>query len=527
MRPDPHSCLALAAVALALIGCQSPVSTFTGDSSTDPDAGPDGGNDTLPGGCTSSAECDDLQPCNGTETCLDGTCVPGAQPGEGAACTARSGADGTCRLSLCVPLTCGDGAVQEHEQCDDANLVVGDGCELDCSTSCESDAACADDSVCTADACVEGGTGRLCVSMAVDGPCDDRDVCTSGDHCLDGVCIPGDPVCVCETDGDCSSHDDEDLCNGSMVCAGGMCVVDPASVVSCDPPLDGGCVLVACDPLTGLCGVTGLDGVPCDDGDPCTTGDACVDGSCVPGSPFSCDDGNPCTLEICLAPGGCVIEPLDGLPCDDHDACTEGETCSASGECVPFSPTSCDDGNDCTSDLCDVVTGCYHMDSEAGCDDSDPCTTGDTCYMGTCVGDALPVAYGDLDGDGFGIAGDTVCTDVLPDAHSWASGDCCDAVVEVFPGQGAWFTEPFVCDDIGMPAWDYDCSGAIEQRFVDMAGCTASGAGTCIVSGGWLAEPGLGGPPPCGVSGRWLTVCTYTTMGCWPSSWDDVTQACH
>lgn len=74
---------------------------------------------------------------------------------------------------------------------------------------------------------------------------------------------------------------------------------------------------------------------PCDDGNPCTLNDACSNGSCI-GTPKTCNDFNPCTAESCdPADGQCKTDgPLpDGTPCDDGDAVTENDMCSA-GACT-------------------------------------------------------------------------------------------------------------------------------------------------------------------------------------------------
>jgi cysteine-rich repeat protein len=110
-----------------------------------------------------------------------------------------------CRSGMCVAATCGDGLVTGAEECDDRNVVAGDGCETNCRYTClASDASrncapadsCAGQGVCTAaHVCMDGtslpdgtscGTGQVCVS----------EVCTStacgngtrefGEDCDDG-----------------------------------------------------------------------------------------------------------------------------------------------------------------------------------------------------------------------------------------------------------------------------------------------------------------------------------------------------
>ncbi|HXC52264.1 MAG TPA: hypothetical protein VN634_15375 [Candidatus Limnocylindrales bacterium] len=107
--------------------------------------------------------------------------------------------------------TCGDGDVEDLEQCDDGNATSGDGCDANCTfTGCgngiqttaeqcdggecctstcmfrASGTACTSDSdVCTDDQCDSSG---LCAHVANSSPCDDANACTSNDVCSDGVC---------------------------------------------------------------------------------------------------------------------------------------------------------------------------------------------------------------------------------------------------------------------------------------------------------------------------------------------------
>lgn len=46
-----------------------------------------------------------------------------------------SGTEGVCHAETCLPDTCGDGLVGRYEACDDGNVVGGDDCSADCSSS--------------------------------------------------------------------------------------------------------------------------------------------------------------------------------------------------------------------------------------------------------------------------------------------------------------------------------------------------------------------------------------------------------
>lgn len=58
--------------------------------------------------------------------------------------------------------------------------------------------------------------------------------------------------------------------------------------------------------------------------------------------------------------------PIDALPCNDDNVCTQGEVCGLNGKCVPGAATTCDDNDPCTADSCDTQQGCIFAPL-AGC----------------------------------------------------------------------------------------------------------------------------------------------------------------
>ena len=251
------------------------------------------------------------------------------------------------------------------------------------------DTSCNDGNPCTADECdpVLG-----CINTPLTGdPCDDQDPCTTGDRCVDGACLGGDNICACASDVDCAAFEDGDLCNGTLVCVDDGCVLDPETVVEC--PASSMCVEIACDPGIGECVETALnDGLPCDDGDLCTAGDSCIDGACEGGLFLYCNDGDPCTGDECDPAAGCVSTPLSGVSCNDGDLCTLTGVC-VGGQCVGTDPKDCDDGNECTADIC-TNGSCGHVRvDEEGlkdpgcCADDEDCFDGDECTTDICVGE--------------------------------------------------------------------------------------------------------------------------------------------
>ncbi|MFQ5479589.1 MAG: hypothetical protein ACE5E4_13350, partial [Candidatus Binatia bacterium] len=143
-------------------------------------------------------------------------------------------------------------------------------------------------------------------------------------------------------------------------------LVDPAAVPGSTIPLTITPDVVA-TPLGQSLAATGL-------GSTITVGGLCGNGSLDPGE--QCDDGNTVAGDCCDA--SCLLET--GV-CDDGDACTTVDTCSA-GACVGTTPPNCDDGNLCTADTCVPATGCVNTDNTAACDDANVCTT-DTCDPAT------------------------------------------------------------------------------------------------------------------------------------------------
>lgn len=339
--------------------------------------------------CTTSAQCDDGNVCNGVESCVASRCTVG------------------------TPLDCDDAnACNGIETCD---AVLG--CQAGTAPTCD------DANVCTTDSC---NTASGCVFSPNSNPCDDGNLCTTGDVCAGGVCSA--------TAVNCS---DGDACNGAEFCDATTGACQPGT-----PPVCGDanpCTDDSCDPGSGC--VNAPNTSPCDDLDACTINDVCGStvcagtlspaaaacnagngtvcdgleqcnpstGACDPGTPLVCDDGNPCTNDSCDPVAGCVYtnnsNPCsDGtvcttgdvctggacvgtpLPCDDANACNGLETCDAVLGCQAGTPPNCNDGNVCTDDSCAPATGCVNAPNTNPCNDGNACTTGEVCTGGACTG---------------------------------------------------------------------------------------------------------------------------------------------
>jgi cysteine-rich repeat protein len=253
---------------------------------------------------------------------------------------------------VCSSTVCGDGRSRFPEECDDGNLVGGDGCEADCTKTCGNGALGA------GEACDDGNT--------VDGDgCDTNCTLTA---CGNGIPTTGE---TCD-DGNLTSGDGCDSNCTLTACGNG--VASSASGETCD---DGN--LVDDDGCDSNCTPTGCgNGIQtaseaCDDGNP-VDGDGC-DSNCAPtgcgngvvNAGEVCDDGNLFDDDGCdsnCIPSGCgngTVSSALGETCDDGnhvsgDGCDSNCTTTACGNGVLTASTgeSCDDGNLTDGDGCEA-----------------------------------------------------------------------------------------------------------------------------------------------------------------------------
>ncbi len=365
---------------------------------------------------------------------------------------------------------CGNGELDEGEQCDDGNDVDDDDCANDCTTNlsllcggCETDddcfdleAACMTDFellVCTIlcapdedDGCPpdfeclpipdndEGVTGGFCVPQdeacgaCGNGELDDGEECDDGNRNAHDGCTP---VCTVGPICDDGTVDEGEECDDGVVhptelpdtcrsdCKNPRCgdnVVDPRGGEECDDgnTVDGdGTCQANC--LTPMCGDSIVDPAEeCDDGNT-TNGDGtcqadcqdpeCGDGIVDPGE--ECDDGNTtdgdgtCQAD-CQDPecGDGVVDP--GEECDDGNTTDGDRTCQANcqdpacGDGILDPGEECDDGNTtngdgtCQADCQSPACGDGILDPGEECDDGNT-TNGD----GTCQADCQDPICGD------------------------------------------------------------------------------------------------------------------------------------
>ncbi len=414
--------------------------------------------------------CEDGNACTVGDTCLSGTCLPGAPT----PCD-----DGnTCTNDACDPTTGSCIHAANFSPCSDGNAcTANDGCS---GGKCHGGGTlgCDDANPCTDDSCDPTSTVG-CAHAANAGPCDDGSACTKADACAGGVCL-GQSANACDDGNPCTDDgcdqgagggkvcahavnnqpcDDFNPCTIGDICAGVVCAGTPTPCDDQNPCTDDSCG------GQGVCQHTASAGA-CSDGNACTVGDSCTAGSCVAGVPDPCDDQDSCTADSCDPASGCSHSvKADGAIC-------LGATCSGlshfaastclGGACVPGAQASCDDANVCSDDACDAATGCSHANNTAQCDDGNLCTTGDVCGGGVC----LPGAPSSCDDgnvcsvDGCDPAAGCEHT-AATDGTACASAGCVGLVLgkggACAAGACVLFASPVNCDD-GNPCTDDFCS---------------------------------------------------------------------
>ncbi|WP_083458464.1 MopE-related protein [Sandaracinus amylolyticus] len=263
--------------------------------------------------CDADADCDDAEECNGEARCEEHRCVAGTDLENGTDCmlvdvpdvdagmpdagVEDAGVDvdggvddptrGQCRAGVCVTRGCGNGVLGSGEECDDGNAEDGDGCDVDCTYTCETDDECQNETVCdglevcdvathtcsagTAPDCADtenftNGRGEWGPDCTVD-TCDavmgcahalrdaDSDGYPPGSYMVEGTTY----TCLGTAANDCNDIDDdvypgaEEICDGrDNNCAGGTDETAPTWFADCDgdtfAPLSGGATHTGCTP---------------------------------------------------------------------------------------------------------------------------------------------------------------------------------------------------------------------------------------------------------------------------------------
>ncbi len=389
--------------------------------------------------------CDDGDLCT-----VSGVCNAGACDSSPRDC---SGEADDCNTGVCNPVSgaCEPMPIADGTSCGDGDAcTVGDVCAAGVCAGSARDCSALDD-MCNVGSC--DATGACVASPRPDGSaCDDgvactmTDVCTAGacggsatdcsafdDPCNVGICDPVTGACGTTPRMDGAACDDGDGCTESDACLAGTCA---GTALDCSGLTDA-CLVGTCDPALGRCGaVPRADGSACDDEDPCTGMDVCSSGVCG-GTATDCSaltDG--CNVGRCDASGACVTDPVaDGTACDDGNACTAMDACSA-GACVgEASMGGSDCGDDCNEGVCEAATGeCRRTPINEGgaCEDADMCTEAGTCSAGICAADPVdcstldgPCVVGMCDAESGCVAMNRPDGEACDDGLACTSGDTC------------------------------------------------------------------------------------------------------
>lgn len=253
------------------------------------------------------------------------------------------------------PPYCGDGALNDDEQCDDANREAQDGCSANCLVVEQGFACPTPGSRCEL-AAICGDRLQLAGEQCDDGNLDGEDGCAA--NCQierDFVCpTPGQP-CVSSVEcGDGVISGDETCDDGNAAEGDGCGVTCLLETGWACPIVNARCLAVCGDGL--LLGLEQCDDGETTSGDGCSAtcgnqdgfvcavpGEACVRAVCgnrEPESNEGCDDGpNDVPFDGCF---NCVREPT----------CTGGACGAVCGDGLLFDSEDCDDGNRIVGDGC-------------------------------------------------------------------------------------------------------------------------------------------------------------------------------
>lgn len=221
-----------------------------------------------------------------------------------------------------------------------------------------------------------------------------------------------------------------------------------------------------------------------------------------------CNDGNACTRDTCTT-GGCTFDPapLRGTTCNDGNATTYGDVCSASGVCAGTvgqcnvdadcgaSTNACSGPRVCSNHIC--AEGAPRADGTT-CNDGSASTRYDICEAGTCRGYACG-SDGQC-GDGAACNGAERCLNrscVAGTPMVCGDGNVCNGA-ETCSASACVAGTAMQCSLEGGPCFDAFCDPALGcrvQTHPDGTSCTTSAsslAGQCA-SGLCVADSA---PPP-------------------------------
>lgn len=302
---------------------------------------------------------------------------------------------GTCSGPCTGTRFCGDGVVQNGEDCDDGNNIDDDECNNACRTTCEDTAPPGDvDLYCTASkpACdVAAPAHPTCFE------------CLDNADCTSGACDLAARTCVACVDTATGGGLDTGCSSAKPVCQGSG--TPAATCVACADDAAPGLVDSGCSAIFNACYVGGAGGPACVDclGDPDCQAGVCnaPTRTCAPcrdtAAGAGLDLGCVASAPLCVGSG---TSAAHCAPCvDDRVGLAQDTGCSAllplCDTAAPGAPrcVACAANSDCASGACDVATGqCVAcLDTapgggfDAGCTASAPICEGSGTPSATCV----------------------------------------------------------------------------------------------------------------------------------------------
>ncbi len=406
------------------------------------------------GGCVpklaQATPCTADNQCGGSDHCIDGVCCDSPT-----ACGSCQACNVAGKVGACWPVAA-DTVDPRHACADNGSAVCSTNGKCDGLGNCEryadgtscATASCPNlSSTLTTAACGSGScaqTMQSCGAYMCNGTTACRTTCAGDGDCADGYYCALMPVGSCTAKlalgAACGTSNQ---CQTGGSCTDGFCCTSTAC---------GACQ--ACN-ATGSC--QNADGGACTTTDKCHVAlGTCAGGTCASAS-ISCDDGDPCTADSCDPLAGCVHAPAaNGTACNDHDACTQADTCQ-SGVCTGANPIACAASDQChAAGICDPSTGVCSNPTQADgttCTDGNACTQTDICQAGTCTGTPVVcTASGPCHDVGTCDPSTGVCSDpIQPDGTACTDGDACTdpdtcQVGSCQPGPAVVCVDPMTCD---------------------------------------------------------------------------------
>ncbi|HNO76814.1 MAG TPA: PKD domain-containing protein [Phycisphaerae bacterium] len=186
----------------------------------------------------------------------------------------------------------------------------------------------------------------------------------------------------------------------------------------------------------------------CDDGAFCNGSESCVNGACQAGTA-------PCDAAQCDEAGDFCLECDSNLDCDDGVFCNGTETCDQ-GRCLDGTPP-------CSEELCDEANEfCGECSQDSDCDDGAFCNGVESCNAGSCVPGVAPCDDASLCNEGTDrcdeCGNDADCDDGLfcNGSERCSNGTCSAGVAPC--GSDLCSEERDNCDECGS---DADCDDGL------------------------------------------------------------------